>query len=137
MDKKKLEDLLRERGLKVTSKRLTLLNVIARKSSAIARTEIQKKTESFDRVTLYRTLNALIKGGIIHIAHKSSNEVYYAMCKHHCNHKHHNHNHIHFKCNSCLEITCVETENNITIDLPNFKVNQVNIEITGICANCN
>ncbi|WP_010136655.1 Fur family transcriptional regulator [Ochrovirga pacifica] len=132
----KLEDLLRDRSLKATPKRLELLEVIRNYNSAIPYSQIQKKLKHFDRVTLYRTLKALLDVGIIHKATVSTDDTYYAMCKHHCSVEGHHHKHVHFKCNVCAEVSCVETSNQIQVHIPNVTIEQVEIEVSGTCEKC-
>lgn len=132
----KFSDLLRNRSLKATPKRLELLNTVANYNSAIPYSVLQKKLSHFDRVTLYRTLNALLDSGIIHKASVSTDEVYYAMCKEYCTSECHNHKHVHFKCLECLEVSCVDVQNTLQIQIPNVKINQVEIEVSGVCSKC-
>ncbi|NJB81814.1 Fur family transcriptional regulator [Wenyingzhuangia aestuarii] len=132
----KFIELLRDRNLKATPKRLELLTVVAAFNSAIPYSELQKKLKHFDRVTLYRTLHALLDGGIIHKASVSSDEVYYAMCKEYCTSECHNHKHVHFKCVECLEVSCVNTTNTIQIQIPNVQIQQVDVEVSGVCSKC-
>lgn len=137
MQEKEFEFLLRSRGVKATSKRLLLLDIIANENNAIARSKLQKKLINFDRVTLYRTINTLIDRGIIHVAHIGNDDIYYAMCKHtNCSHLAHQHKHIHFKCSSCSKIKCVETSEEVLVKLPNFRIDEVNIEVAGVCNEC-
>ncbi|MGY5353958.1 Fur family transcriptional regulator [Wenyingzhuangia sp. IMCC45467] len=138
MDKEtQFTNLLRDRNLKATPKRLELLRVIANYNSAIPYSEIQKMLKHFDRVTLYRTLNAMLDSGIIHKASVSTDEVYYAMCKEYCTSECHNHKHVHFKCIECLEVSCVDVTNPIQVQIPNVVIKQVEIEVSGVCEKCN
>ena len=132
----KFAGLLRDRNLKATPKRLELLSVVANYHTAIPYSELQKELHHFDRVTLYRTINALLDSGIIHKASVSSDEVYYAMCKEYCTSECHNHKHVHFKCLECLEVSCVDVTNPIQIQIPNTIVKQVEIEVSGVCSKC-
>lgn len=134
--KEALENLLRDRGLKVTPKRLELLLLISNYSSAIPYSKIQKSLNNFDRVTLYRTLKSLLDSGIIHKATVSTEDVYYAMCKHYCTSSEHHHKHVHFKCNSCLEVSCLDVTTPVHIDIPNVIIKQVEIEVSGVCEKC-
>lgn len=129
-------NLLRDRSLKATPKRLELLNVVANYPAAIPYSELQKKLKHFDRVTLYRTINALLDNGIIHKASVSTDDVYYALCKEYCSTECHNHKHVHFKCETCLQVSCVDVESTLQIKIPNVKVNQVEIEVSGVCSKC-
>ena len=90
----------------------------------------------FDRVTLYRTLNVLEEKGILHKAYTENNETYFAICTSNCTTAEHDHKHIHFKCEKCMVVKCVKPQNSIEIDLPNFQINSLNVEVSGVCDNC-
>ena len=132
-----LANLLRERKLKVTTTRIQVLSVIFNYNKAISFSEIQNALHNFDRVTLYRTLAALIENGIIHKALIIEKETFFAVCSSSCSLDCHNHKHIHFKCSSCQAVTCVETEKPIRISIHGHLINDFEIEATGICVSCN
>lgn len=134
---KELTTLLKNRNLKVTSNRLEVLSLIAGYSSAIPYSLLQKSLEDFDRVTLYRILKTLLDKGIIHKASVSRNEVYYALCKQFCNSEEHNHNHIHFKCLKCNSVSCVDVPSDISIQIPNALIQEIDIQVKGLCSACN
>ncbi len=130
-----LNKILRSAKLKATKPRLDVLSIINKAEAAVSHSEIQAKLESFDRVTLYRTLNTLIEKGIIHKAHVESTEVFYAMCTTSCTEEGHKHEHIHFVCDKCEEVTCIDSEP-ISIKLPNHIISEVRVQATGICDKC-
>ncbi len=130
-------NLLRNRNLKATPIRLELLSTIAEFDKAIPYSEIQNTLQNFDRVTLYRTINALLENGIIHKAMADEKDTFYAMCSTHCNAQRHNHRHIHFKCMHCETVSCVAVEASTELDIPGHIVNELRIEASGICASCN
>ena len=132
-----LAALLRERKLKATSTRLEVLSVIYDYNKAIPFSEIQNALHGFDRVTLYRTLHALIESGIIHKALIDENETFFALCSNSCLSHAHNHNHIHFKCSSCQSVTCVQADRPISFSIPGHSIENFEIEATGVCASCN
>lgn len=131
-----LAELLRTRSLKATSTRLEVLSVISEYEKAIPFSEIQQVLNDFDRVTLYRTIQALIENGIIHKALIDENETYYALCNKHCTSDCHQHKHVHFKCTRCHEVTCVETAQPIIISIQGYSIESFEVEATGICASC-
>ncbi|MEN8825705.1 MAG: transcriptional repressor [Wenyingzhuangia sp.] len=131
-----LENLLRSRNLKVTSRRLELLTIISNYTSAIPYSKIQKSLKNFDRVTLYRTLKVLLDGGIIHKAFVNNDDVYYARCRQHCTSDCHDHKHIHLKCTVCREVSCVDVIHPVQIKIPNVIIKQIEIEVSGVCENC-
>lgn len=132
-----LAELLRERNLKATSTRLEVLSVISNCDRAIPFSEIQNALHSFDRVTLYRTIHALVDKGIIHKALIDENETFYAMCSNSCSSASHDHKHIHFKCNLCHVVTCVQADSPISISIPGHSIENFEIEATGVCTSCN
>ena len=135
-NKDHLAELLRGRNLKATSTRLHVLEVISDYKKAIPFSEIQNKLQGFDRVTLYRTLNALMESGIIHKALIEEKETFFAICSNSCSSHFHNHNHIHFKCSNCLAVTCVQAENPISFSIPNHAIESFEIEVMGLCESC-
>ena len=132
-----LRQLLRERKLKATSTRLDVLAVISGYNKAIPFSEIQNALHDFDRVTLYRTINSLMKSGIIHKASVGEKETFYAVCSSKCSSDSHNHKHIHFKCSNCKAVTCVQADSAINFAIPGHTINNFEIEATGICVACN
>ncbi len=135
--KANLVDLLRERKLKATSTRLDVLSVISNYNKAIPFSEIQKALSDFDRVTLYRTIHALIKNGIIHKVLIEDKEIFFAMCSKKCTSDTHSHQHIHFKCTICHAVTCVEAVNSITLSIPGHVIENFEIAAKGVCVSCN
>lgn len=131
-----LAELLRERKLKATSTRLDVLSVISEYDKAIPFSEIRNTLPNFDRVTLYRTIHALVENGIIHKALIDENETFYAICSHSCTSDTHNHKHIHFKCTACHAVTCVQASNTVSLSIPGHTIDNFEIEATGICEAC-
>jgi len=131
-----LAELLRTRNLKATSTRLDVLSVISDFGRAIPFSEIQDELDDFDRVTLYRTIHALIENGIIHKALIDENETFYALCTKNCTSDCHQHKHVHFKCTKCKAVTCVETARPIIISIQGHSIENFEIEASGICVSC-
>ncbi|MGB0424289.1 MAG: Fur family transcriptional regulator, partial [Flavobacteriales bacterium] len=117
-EKNKLAALLRERKLKATPTRLAVLELFLENDNAVAHSVMQEQLEDFDRVTLYRILQALLEHGVIHKAFTRDNETYYALCSHTCSSQQHQHEHIHFKCTKCEEVSCVQIEQPIQLQIP-------------------
>ena len=101
------------------------------------KTENYYSLHDFDRVTLYRTINSLMKSGIIHKASVGEKETFYAVCSSKCSSDSHTHKHIHFKCSNCKAVTCVQADSAINFAIPGHTINNFEIEATGICVACN
>jgi Fur family ferric uptake transcriptional regulator len=113
-----------------------ILNLITTTNHALSHIEIQQKLNNLcDRVTIYRVLTRLVDEQKIHKIINTDGVVNYAACKNTCNHQH-SHNHVHFSCNQCKEITCVE---NVVpqFSMPTeYQVDEINITVSGICPRC-
>lgn len=133
---RELSEILRSRKLKSTPQRIKVLEVISENSKAIAHSKIQTSLQNYDRVTLYRNLNALLDHGIVHKAFIEDGETYYALCASSCSSENHNHKHIHFKCTLCGEVSCVQTENPLEVKVPNYNIENFEVEATGTCPKC-
>ena len=61
------KQLLKSNGLKATPARLAVLEAYGAVNYALSQVDLEEQLkDQFDRVTLYRTLNAFIEAGIIH-----------------------------------------------------------------------
>ena len=132
-------NVLRKNGLSITEGRKRILELFLRSGSALAHHDIEMRTrERFDRVTVYRTLQAFMDKGIIHTIPSSDNSIRYALCKGDCEQGHHHDDHIHFKCKSCGATICLDEVNVPPIRLPRgYKTDQVEVIVSGLCKQCN
>lgn len=79
-------------------------------------------------------LDRLSEEGVVHKIVNVDGVVKYTMC-HNCKTKH-NHNHLHFSCENCKKVVCIE---NVVpqIQLPEkFVIHDYNFVVSGICDNC-
>ena len=136
MTKEDIKKLLRTRNLKATELRLDLLKIISSFSKAVSYKEIQNSLIKFDRVTLYRTLNTFINRGILHKIIFEDNQSFYALCSMECTSDKHQCQHIHFQCNHCKEVSCIESKNSIQLDISNHFVDDIEITASGLCQRC-
>lgn len=119
-----------------TQAKTEILQLLHTADSALSPTEIQQKLDGLcNRVTIYRVLDRLEKEGKAHKIINMDGVVNYAKCND-CSKEKHSHNHLHFNCEKCKEVTCIE---NIVpqINLPeNFIAHHYNFVISGICPKC-
>jgi len=135
MGKENAISLLRDRSLKATPTRVDVLSLICAAPNAVSQSTIQSTLQDFDRVTLYRTLNTLVDIGIVHKALVEEDDTFYALCKEECTTHHHDHHHIHFRCEKCKEVTCVENHD-LHISLPGHRIHDLEIKASGLCEKC-
>ncbi len=132
-------EILKTYGLSITDSRKQILELFLASTGALAHADIEKKiAASFDRVTIYRTLQTFVEKGIIHTIPTADNSVKYALCKDECTAGHHHDNHIHFICDNCNVTYCLDHVTVPTVHLPNgFTAKQTDLVVSGICQNCN
>lgn len=131
-----MDSLLRAKKLRVTDFRLSVLEIFNQFGHAISVDIIEEQLQDFDRITLYRTLKSFLDKGVIHEITYPQEEKKLALCSHNCSGEGHSHQHIHFKCNVCGQISCTETKAFPEISLKGFKVENIEIQASGICSSC-
>src|SRR5882757_4887646 len=124
---KRIDELLKRNQLSVTSGRTKILELFLGHDGALSHSDIEKKAgEKFDRVTVYRTLQAFLEKGLIHNIPTADNSIRYALCKDDCTAGHHRDDHVHFICSSCGTTVCLEEVNVPVLKLPKgFVAEQV------------
>lgn len=135
----KIDEILKKNQLSVTSGRRKILELFLQHNGALSHSDIEKKAgEKFDRVTVYRTLQAFLEKGLIHSIPTPDNSIRYALCKDECSEGHHQDDHVHFICNACGNTICLEDVAIPSIRLPRgFSADQVEMLVSGICKSCN
>jgi Fur family ferric uptake transcriptional regulator len=133
-----IRDLLRRNQLSVTSSREKILQLFLEQEGALAHGDIEKKAgERFDRVTVYRTLQAFVEKGIIHTIPTADNAILYALCKDNCEAGHHHDHHIHFECGNCGVTYCLDDVVTPEVKLPRgYVTQQIDVLVKGICKDC-
>ncbi|MCP4550463.1 MAG: Fur family transcriptional regulator [Bacteroidetes bacterium] len=128
-------NLLKIKRISETPFRKEVLGIFCKYNNAIPLSIIEKELKEYNRITLYRTIKTFIEKGIIHEITLNGNQSNYALCKEECSTVAH-HQHIHFKCKGCNKIFCVEVDKFPTITLPGYKIEQLEIQATGLCKSC-
>ena len=139
MVEKKAEELLKKNQLSITGGRRKILELFLQHDGALSHSDIEKKAgEKFDRVTVYRTLQAFLEKGLIHSIPTSDNSIRYALCKDDCSGGLHRDDHVHFICNTCGNTVCLEDVTVPAIKLPRgYITEQVEMLVSGVCKSCN
>lgn len=133
-----INDILKKSNLSVTASREKILGLFLDEKGALAHGDIEKKAgEKFDRVTVYRTLQAFVEKGIIHAIPTADNSVRYALCKDNCSEGHHHDHHVHFVCNTCHVTYCLDNVVTPQLKLPEGYVSQhIEVVAEGVCQSC-
>ena len=130
--------ILKKTHLSVTDSRQKILELFLESKGALAHSDIEKKTgESYDRVTVYRTLQSFVEKGLIHLIPTTDNSIKYALCKDDCEVGHHHDNHVHFICDKCSKTICLDDVTVPSVKLPKgFSPNHAEMVVTGVCGEC-
>jgi Fur family transcriptional regulator, ferric uptake regulator len=133
-----IQNLLKRNLLSVTESRSKILELFLQQNGALAHADIEKKSgASFDRVTVYRTLQTFVEKGIIHTIPTADNSILYALCKDECTEGHHHDHHVHFVCQQCSNTICLEDITVPEVKLPDgYQATQVEVVVNGICKDC-
>lgn len=133
-----ISEILKSGNLSVTASRKKILTLFLKADGALSHGDIEQEAdEKMDRITIYRTLQAFVQKGIIHIIPTADNSIRYALCKDECSEGHHHDQHVHFVCNKCNTTYCLEQINVPHVKLPTgFIENQTEVIINGLCAKC-
>ncbi|MEP6928019.1 MAG: Fur family transcriptional regulator [Ginsengibacter sp.] len=134
----KIKETLKQNRLSITGSRQKILELFLSKNGALSHADIENKTgESFDRVTVYRTLQTFVESGIIHLIPTTDNSIKYALCKNDCAAGHHHDNHVHFICGECNKTICLDDVNIPIVKLPKgFTPQHSEMVVTGVCKEC-
>ncbi|MBL4861630.1 MAG: transcriptional repressor [Crocinitomicaceae bacterium] len=132
-----MENLLRNKKLSETPFRKEVLAILSKYSNAIPLSRIERELKNYNRITLYRTIKTFIDKGVIHEITISGEESNFAVCKEECGVAKHQHQHIHFKCDKCDIVFCVEMDKYPTITIPDYTISQLEIQASGLCKECN
>jgi Fur family ferric uptake transcriptional regulator len=130
-----LKEILKNHKLRVTDIRLEILDFFVNSKKTHSHKDLEEHFSDGDRVTLYRTLSSFTEQGLLHKIPDESGHVNYGLCPPACGPEEHHHDHIHFKCNQCGEIECVDTVLP-KVELPGYQIDQTNLILSGTCESC-
>lgn len=129
--------ILRHAGLRRTRARQAVLESLARTNRPLSHQEITSDPDlaSLDRVTLYRTLTALQKAGLLHRV-KGVDGVW-RFCGNQTEKGHCAGNHVHFLCLDCNQMSCLPEQPLPWIDPPDgAEVFGKQLVVYGHCVAC-
>ncbi len=126
---------LREKGLKVTSARLAVLETLSRSTHPLTHAEVQGvlKDQAIDPSTIFRNLNDLAEVGLVNRTELGDHVWRFELLK-----DDHDGSHPHFVCEDCGTVTCLpEGTLNLDEQLKSSGVGKVNqILLKGQCGDC-
>lgn len=130
------ENQLLNRRIRPTAMRELVLRVLTDQTTAISLSELEKKFDRADKVTLYRTLKTFEEKKLIHSIDDGTGSMKYALCKETCQCNPED-LHIHFLCSVCGKTYCLDDIAVPQVQLPaGFSLESLNLMVKGKCANC-
>lgn len=122
-------------GLRVTPKRLAVLEVIEAAQSALTHADLEAALPTaIDAVTLYRTLESFVEVGLLSKAVGADRVSRFALLQ---GEGGNHHEHAHFHCDSCGRVYCLPAKQPRQPQVPEgFEVAAVDLNVHGNCADC-
>jgi len=130
-----IKKILKSHKLRITEGRVDVLEFFIRQNRTLSFKDLEDEFSESDRVTLYRTLASFTENGLLHKIPDDSGFATYGLCHDTCDPEDHHHDHMHFKCNECGTIECLE-QNIPTVKLPGYTVTEANLILKGVCKTC-
>ena len=143
MNEEKVKDLLREKGLKVTSQRLMVLNILsAHGDEHLTAEEIydlaKEESPEIGLATIYRTVQVLLE---LHVIEKVTFDDGFARYELNGEETGSGHRHHHAICTQCGKVYSLETDLLDTLEKQvfeslGFEVTDHEVKLYGLCSAC-
>ena len=116
-----IEDLVKDKNIKLTTARVTLLEILKNAKKPLSYEDIKTKI-SMDKATFYRNIAKFEQQGILNAFESNDKKRYFELNLN---------SHAHFVCVVCKKVECIK---DIDIKLSKYEIN--NVIINGKCPNC-
>ncbi|MFN6116099.1 MAG: Fur family transcriptional regulator [Flavobacteriales bacterium] len=133
-----VEEHLRSHGLRVTSIRKDVLDLLQRSDRALSQADVERALpDRADRVTLFRVLQSFEEAGLAHRVMDVQGVSHYATCAASCSAHAHHDMHAHFRCTGCAGVFCLDEVTMPEVRLPaGFRLMESRLELMGLCSSC-
>jgi Fe2+ or Zn2+ uptake regulation protein len=115
--------------LRMTPKRARILNALQNSKSALSAQALHQRVPEIDLVTVYRTLDAFVKEGVVHKVLLDSDEAqfeYRTEAHHHA---------ICTECEKVLHFTAPDKKIAALLGLTDFDITSMEVIVRGKCVN--
>lgn len=143
MNEEKVKDLLREKGLKVTSQRLMVLNILSAHGDEHLTVEeiydlAKEESPEIGLATIYRTVQVLLE---LHVIEKVTFDNGFARYELNGEETGSGHRHHHAICTQCGKVYSLETDLLDTLEKQvfeslGFEVTDHEVKLYGLCSAC-
>ena len=128
-------DMLKQAGLYKTQARVAVLKVLLQAAKPMSQVQIAAALpEPTDKVTIYRTLTALMEADLLHRAYIDERATFYELA-HHCSKSQ---CHPHFTCTACGTTYCFKDLRlpMVLTGYKGFTIRRQKVRLEGICPGC-
>ena len=135
----KIKNRLKASGLTVTKNRIRVFKCFTILDKPLTLKQIRAYNKDIDRVTIFRILKVFEQKQIIHLITLDHNKILYALCDQECSvvKNNHSHQHLHFQCDNCHDVSCLSIDEFPLIKVPNYRIDDISINVNGLCQMCN
>ena len=116
-----IEELLKDKNLKLTSARLEILDILQKANSPLSYDDI-KNSLSMDKATFYRNIAKFEEEGLLNAFESNDKKRYFELKLK---------PHAHFVCVVCNKVECIK---DLNIHLDGYEIN--NVIVNGKCQLC-
>ena len=119
-----------------TVAKAAIKELLSQAEQALSQGDVQSEIGDLcNRVTTYRILDRLVAEGYAHRVMDVDGVARYAACSSNCT-ANHQHDHVHFSCEQCGQMTCLE-DVKPEFSLPrSYQVKEVQFTLVGVCGDC-
>ncbi len=133
-----IEEFLTSKGIKPTSNRILVVRELLKASRPISLADLEVLFgHTLDKASILRVLELFAEKEVVHVIEDGSRSLKYELC-HGTSHHSIADQHVHFFCEQCKKIFCLQDIQVPILELPEgFRPHAVNHVIKGTCPNCN
>ena len=130
--------LLKKNNIRVTVRKVAILRAVFESGCPVNADELHARVSVYmpvDLATVYRTLNAFKKFGLVREINDPTGVQYFEVAGDD------NPSHAHFKCTECLKLFCLDcAASDVSAAVPDvgddFDVQEIWVTMSGICREC-
>ena len=116
---------------------MKVVEVLGKNHLEYSHTELESLLNKMDRVTLYRVLKDFEETGLVHKIIDMGGVTRFALCKHSCPDGNHSDNHVHFNCQDCNKVFCMDKIVVPELRMPKgYRAMGAHTLLYGLCSNC-
>ena len=130
-------EILTQHAVRKTDTRIQVLEVLFKFEHALTYTALEKELgDSFDKVTLFRTLHTFEQAGIVHEVPEGQGETKFALSRFSFLDNPQN-DPIYFTCKVCQHVYCLDNIPTPQLNYSgDFDITSLSISASGVCKNC-